>query len=170
LSIVDEPRNTYWPTWQSAVDCAGKKFIKNETFTAYDFSKRCNIDFRTANKYLPRMVIDGVNLGGGKRILPAAVVREGYVLDPPGENSSEAARDKLCRDLGCNQTNKTCECDKTTGAIIAIIGIGALVLSLLCFASNRRELRIPKLRNQNPHAATEIPIPEKLLLRNVREV
>lgn len=137
MSIVDEPRDTYWPTWQSAQVCAATRFRKNETFTSYEFHKRCDIDFRTANKYLPRMV--NLDLGHGKRILPARVVREGYVLDPPGGDSSEAARDKCCRDCGYNQTKKTHECDNTARAIIAVIGIGALLLSWLCFANNRRE-------------------------------
>jgi len=118
VPIVGEPKGTYWRNWQLASTCATTKFRKNETFTPHEFHEKCFIDYHTAKKYLPLM--EGKDLGGGKKILSTKVATDGYVLDPPGEGSLEVARNECCRICGCKPNS-----------IVWVVG--ALLFSCLMF-------------------------------------
>jgi len=102
--LNDHPKGTYEPIWGTAKVCARKEFRKNETFTAHEFHKRCRIDYYTATKYLP--LLEGEDLGEGKRIVSTDVVTKGYVMDPLGEDSLKAANSECCRVCGCDQVEK----------------------------------------------------------------
>ena len=85
--------------------CAKSNFDKNQTFTAHQFHEVCKIDYGTASKYLPLLV--NKDLGGGRRILSTPVAtRDGYVMDPPGQDSLKVARTECCHMCGCSQPEK----------------------------------------------------------------
>jgi hypothetical protein len=101
--MSDNPKGTYWPTWRRAVACAQSK-KKNETFTDHQFHEECGIDYNTATKYLPLLV--GRDLGGKKIIQTPVATKNGYMVDPPGQDSLELARLECCRRCGCDQSQK----------------------------------------------------------------
>ena len=103
--FVKNPEHTIWATWQTAVSCVRDQFAKHETFTVNRFHEKCGIDFDTAAKYLP--IMEDRDLGDGRKIRRAIVPTPGYVVDPPGEDSQEAARRECCRVCGCDRIEKS---------------------------------------------------------------
>lgn len=139
VATFGEPKGTYWPVWQLASTCAATKFRKNETFTPHEFHEKCGIDYHTAKKYVPLM--EGKDLGGGKKILSTKVATDGYVVDPPGEGSLEVARNECCRICDCDQTKKANEPNSIVRTIIAVSVVGALLLMIgLAATAARRSI------------------------------
>jgi hypothetical protein len=123
--LNDNPEGTYWRTWITAVACAKTKFRKTESFTVHEFHERCGIDYDTSGKYLPLMT--DRDLGDGRKLIRSPVAdKNGYVVDPPGEDALGAARAECCSACGCNQP-RTVEIQENSAA--AIISVVAIILS-----------------------------------------
>jgi len=69
----------------------------------------------------------GRDLGDDRKIIRAPVAdKNGYVVDPPGEDALAAARAECCSACGCNHP-RTVEIQENPAA--AIIGVVAIILS-----------------------------------------
>lgn len=130
---MEHPDTTYWATWHRVEDCVKKRFVKNQPFGVNEFRERCGIDYGTAAKYLP--LLEGKDLGNGKKVVSTTVAVPGYVVDPPWDDSLKIAQKTCCNACGCNESRSDSGSYILLG--VACLAVGALIGVTIINGRNR---------------------------------